>query len=74
MMRLEADLQPVSGPLRRYLASHDAWKGFLPILRTDTLLQLKRYSDMEGGMYDDEDEEDEEEEGIDLGSACKDEQ
>jgi hypothetical protein len=68
---LTADTQESGGFLKQYLQSHDLWKSFLPTLRSETLVQLKRYSDM--GMYDDLDNEDEEEDGIDLGSACKNE-
>jgi len=62
VLRLAADLQPSGLILRQYLASHDQWKQLLPIIRIDTLLQIKKYSDISSS------EEDVEGEGIDLGS------
>jgi len=67
--RLGADLQPPSGWLRHYLVSHDAWKQWLPTLRTDTQTQLKRYSDITADMLDEEEEGFDEDLDIDLGSA-----
>jgi len=69
-LRLGSDLQPPSGWLRHYLLSHDPWKQFLPILRHDTEMQLKRYNDITSDMIDDDDEEGFDEDlDIDLGSA-----
>jgi len=65
-IRLAADLQQPNEYLRHYLISHDLWKQFLPILKNDTLIQLKRYSEGSGVMLE---EEEEEEEGADLGSS-----
>jgi len=68
-LRLGADLQPPSGWLRHYLLSHDPWKQFLPILRHDTELQLKRYNDITTDMIEDDEEGFDEDLDIDLGSA-----
>lgn len=56
-LRFKADMHP-SGFLRHYLASHDAWKAFLPTLREETAKHTRRPL-----HRDDEDD------GIDLGSA-----
>jgi len=68
-LRLGSDLQPPSGWLRHYLLSHDPWKQFLPILRHDTEMQLKRYQDITSDMIEDEEEGFDEDLDIDLGSA-----
>jgi len=67
--RLGSDLQPPSGWLRHYLLSHDPWKTFLPILRHDTEMQLKRYNDITSDMIEEEEEGFDEDLDIDLGSA-----
>eukprot|EP01118_Nematostelium_gracile_P013660 TRINITY_DN5190_c0_g1_i1.p1 TRINITY_DN5190_c0_g1~~TRINITY_DN5190_c0_g1_i1.p1 ORF type:complete len:642 (+),score=169.38 TRINITY_DN5190_c0_g1_i1:118-2043(+) len=68
-LRLGADLQNSTGWLKHYLASHDPWKSFLPILRHDTEMQLKRYNDITSDMIDEDDEEGGDEDlDIDLGS------
>lgn len=68
-LRLGSDLQLPSGWLRHYLLSHDPWKQFLPILRHDTEMQLKRYNDITSDMIDGEEEGFDEDLEIDLGSA-----
>jgi len=68
-LRFAADLQPTTGYLKHFLVSHDIWKQFLPNLRSDTLLQQKRYDDLIYMPELAEDEADEDENGIDLGSA-----
>jgi len=65
MVRFAGDIQPSSGWLRRYLASHDAWRLFLTDLREVTIEQMKRYeSEMIGDEIDLEFDQ-----GIDIGSA-----
>lgn len=68
-LRLGADLQPSSGWLRHYLNSHDPWKQWLPQLRHDTQMQLKRYADITADMLDEEEGGFDEDLDIDLGSA-----
>lgn len=65
-LRFAAELQPPTGFLKHYLTSHDGWRAFLPQLRSDTLLQIKKYDDL---IYIGEDDLDEEDGGIDLGSG-----
>jgi len=61
-LRFTAELQPVNGVLRHYLATHDLWKEFLPQLKKDTMLFVRSYGD-----FDEEDQEDED--SIELGSS-----
>jgi len=68
-LRLGADLQPLSGWLKHYLLSHDPWKQWLPTLRHDTQMQLKRYADITADMMDEEEDTFDEDLDIDLGSA-----
>lgn len=68
-LRLGADLQPSSGWLKHYLLSHDPWKQWLPTLRHDTQMQLKRYADITADMMDEEEDTFDEDLDIDLGSA-----
>jgi len=68
-LRLTADLQPSAAYLKRFLVSHSTWKDFLPVLREDTEVQLRRYNDITPEMIEDEDDQGMDDLDIDIGSA-----
>eukprot|EP01119_Soliformovum_irregulare_P008018 TRINITY_DN2074_c0_g1_i1.p1 TRINITY_DN2074_c0_g1~~TRINITY_DN2074_c0_g1_i1.p1 ORF type:complete len:684 (-),score=225.62 TRINITY_DN2074_c0_g1_i1:92-1897(-) len=68
-LRLTADLQPATAFLKHYLISHSTWKEFLPVLRQDTEVQLRRYQDITPEMIEDEDDQGLDDLDIDIGSA-----